>query len=196
MTQEDWGKFDNTLREKLMADKHDVEISGEAMSAHYDHLSASVAKTIEETVPHEKKQVHNGREMSVKTKHLHAQRTRDFSSGHTITKRDRARWNRITNESCKQDYKDWVAKQVTELEKADTQGDTRKITSLVNRLTNKTRCGQGKQPTRSKQGDLITSAEELGELWADFLGNKFSATELEMTRDPLQGPRHKPPRPA
>lgn len=30
---------------------------------------------------------------------------------------------------------------------------------------------------------MITSAEELGELWADFLGNKFSVTELELARD-------------
>ena len=41
---------------------------------------------------------------------------------------------------------------------------------------------QSRQPTRSKNGDLITCAEELGQLWEDFLGNKFSATELELAR--------------
>ena len=30
---------------------------------------------------------------------------------------------------------------------------------------------------------MITSAEELGDLWQDFLANKFSATELEEARE-------------
>ena len=182
MTKDDWTKFDAQLRENLMAGKLDVEISQRQMQAHYDHLSGCVVKAAEITVPHKKRQNYNGRAMSEKTKHLHAQRTRDFNSGRTITKQDRATWNRVINASCKQDYEDWVTKKVESIERADTQGDTRKIASLVKRLTGETRGGQIRQPTRSKNGDLITCAEELGKLWEDFLGDKFSATELEMAR--------------
>ena len=120
--------------------------------------------------------------MSENTKRLHAQRTRDFNSGRKITKQDRAAWNRVINASCKQDYEDWVTKKVEAIEVADAQGDTKKIASLVKRLSGETRGGQSRQPTRDKNGGLITCAEELGQLWEDFLGDKFSATELEMAR--------------
>ena len=35
-------------------------------------------------------------------------------------------------------------------------------------------------------GELITSAEEIGELWSDFLEGKFAQTELEQAREVLE----------
>ena len=107
---------------------------------------------MEETVPHKKKQTFNGREMSDKTKHLQASsahaRLQLRPNNHKTGPRT---CNRVINESCKQDYKDWVAKQVTLLERADAQGDTKTITATVKRLTNKTRCDQGNQPADAEQ---------------------------------------------
>ena len=171
--------------------KHDVEISMSGMEAHYEHLRSSVVAAAKANIKREtKKRTYNGRAMSEKTKRLHDLRTRDFNSGRTIMKDDRVRWNKVINESCKKDYEDWVSEQTRVIEKAyQQQGDPKAIAQHVNRLTGKTRCARGKQPTRKDkgQGELITNAEELGELWTDFLSEKFAPTELEKARSAVEG---------
>ena len=156
MTKEDWKKFDDELRKNLTTGKMAVEVSQERMREHYDHLSGCVVKAAEMIIPHKKKQYYNGREMSEKTQRLHSLRTHDFNSGHKITKQYRVTWNKVIKESCRQDYEDWVTGQVKDVECVDAQGDTKKIASLVKRLTGETRGDQGKQSTRNKNGDLIT----------------------------------------
>ena len=81
-----------------------MEISRAGMAKQYEHLSKSVAAAAAVAIKHgKKKQTYNGREMSDRTKRLHDLRTRDFSSDRQITKDDRSKWNKVINESCKND---------------------------------------------------------------------------------------------
>ena len=190
MTNEDWEKFDKELEDKLKDGDQNVEVSISGMEKHYAHLSDSVVAAAEVAIKkEEKKRKYNGREMSEQTKRLHDLRTRDFNSGRKITKDDRARWNKVINEACMKDYEDWVTEQAKCIEEADQQGDPKAVAYHVNVLTGKTRNIQAKQPTRKDQGEgeLITNAEELGELWADFLEGKFAPTELEQSRKAVEG---------
>ena len=72
---------------------------------------------------------------------------------------------------------------VEKIEIADKLGDRRKVDKLVNVISSKTTRSQGKQPTKNKQGELIKDAQELGEVWQEFLQGEFSATDLEHARD-------------
>ena len=189
MTEEDWENFDEELEKRLKEGDREVEVSMSSMEKHYKHLSDSVVAAAKAAIKKEtKKKRYNGREMSDRTKRLHELRTRDFNSGRKITVDDRKHWNKVINDSCKKDYEDWVTEQARKIEAADQQGDPKAIAYHVNVLTGKTRCAQGKQPTRKDKGkgDLITNAEELGELWADFLEGKFEPTELERARAELE----------
>ena len=68
------------------------------------------------------------------------------------------------------------------MEAADEQGNTRKVYEGARALAGKSKGFQATQPTKNKKGDIISSSEELGELWQEFLAGKFSATELEASR--------------
>ena len=81
------------------------------------------------------------------------------------------------------DYKDWVQTWTHKIAAADNIGNTRKISQGVKALSGATKSKGGAQPTVNGQGQIITSAEELGSLWQQFLAKKFSATELEQARE-------------
>ena len=49
-------------------------------------------------------------------------------------------------------------------------------------LAGKSNSFQSVHPTRKKNGDIISSSEELGDLWQEFLQGKFAATDLEAKR--------------
>ena len=79
----------------------------------------------------------------------------------------------------------WVEKRVEEMERADEQGNIKAIYEGARALAGKTKHSPSPQPAKKNkgEGDMINSSEELGELWREFLAGKFSATELEKTRD-------------
>ena len=114
--------------------------------------------------------------------HLYKQRIRDFNSGRTITKEDRTAWHKVLKQAGLDDYKDWVESWVAKIAAADNQGDTKEIAKGVKVLSGRTRCTKRTQPSINKQGETIVSAEELGDLWQQFLAKKFSTTELEQAR--------------
>ena len=70
-----------------------------------------------------------------------------------------------------------------EMEEMDAKGDTRAVHQGARLLSGRTASYRSPQPTCKKNGDMVQSEEELGELWRDFLAGKFSATELEKARE-------------
>ena len=120
--------------------------------------------------------------MSAQTKRLYDSRERDFASGREIKKTDREAWNKVLNKATMKDYKQWIQKWVDTMEEADELGNVRAVHEGARALAGKSKGFQATQPTRNKKGDIISSSEELGSLWQEFLAGKFSATELEETR--------------
>ena len=85
-------------------------------------------------------------------------------------------------QAVKDDWKEWVEKWVKDIEKADEQGNTKEVHRGVRALSGKSKNYESKQSTKKKNGDLIQSSTELGELWQEFLTDKFSALDLEDAR--------------
>ena len=182
MTPQKWEEFDRRLEVRLGQLQGDVEITEQAMGEHYDQVAKSIRDTIQEVVPPRAKAKYNGRTVSEKTKRLYDLRTRDFASGREIKKSDRDAWNKTLGKAAKKDYDDWVNRWVETMEEADEKGDVRKVYEGARALAGKSKNGRSTQPTKKKNGDIIQSEEELGELWQQFLEGKFSATELEEAR--------------
>lgn len=67
-------------------------------------------------------------------------------------------------------------------EVADEKGDVKTVHQGARALAGKAKSFKSKQPTKKKNGDVIQSEEEMGDLWHQFLSGKFSATELEAAR--------------
>ena len=171
---------------KLEKGKREVCIdNAEDMGTQYDFLSESIRQTIDEVVSPRQRKNYNGRKMSQRTLHLHQQRIRDFNSGRQITKVDRTAWYKVLKEAGLDDYKDWVKSWVEQIKAADNLGNIKEISKGVKVLSGKTRSTKRTQPSMTRQGTTITCADELGDLWQQFLEKKFSATELENTRDEL-----------
>ena len=140
-------------------------------------------QTIAEVVPPAHRNNYNGRKMSQHTQDLYRQRIRDYNSGREITESDRRAWNKVPKEADLEDYKDWVKLWIKKIEAADNIGDIKEISRGTKVLFGTTRNSNFAQPSVNKDGDIITSAEELGGLWHQFLQKKFSATELEKARE-------------
>ena len=183
MTHEMWQEFDARLEERLRQLPQAVETSAQAMGDHYDRMTDCVRATIKEVVPPKQPRKYNGRTVSEKTKRLYDLRVRDFASGRNITKSDRAAWNKTLSKAAMNDYKQWVENIVEEIEIADKRGDTRAVHQGARALSGRTTNFQSPQPTKKRNGEMIQSAEELGELWQNFLAGKFAATELEAARE-------------
>ena len=84
-----------------------------------------------------------------------------------------------------QDYKDWVAATVMEMESTNRVGNTRKIFRLVNFLSGKPKAPP-KTLTKDENGNLLNYPEEVVTTWFNFLKAKFAATPEEMKRDPME----------
>ena len=153
------------------------------MGAHYDRMTGCVKETIKEVVPPKKPRKFNGRKVSAETKRLYDLRVRDFASGRKITKSDRAAWNRTLNKAALKDFKTWVEGVVEDVEAADERGDVRAVHQGARALSGKSASFKSPQPSKKKNGDMIQSSEELGDLWQQFLAGKFAATELEAARE-------------
>ena len=125
----------------------------------------------------------NGRSITAKTKALYQERIRDFNSDRTVTKEDRDAWNRVLAQAGRDDYADWVRRWVDTIEQADEIGDTKGIYAALAGLS--ADYYSNKQPTE-QGGNTINSAEELVELWRQFLSGKFDTTELERARQDLE----------
>ena len=76
----------------------------------------------------------------------------------------------------------WVARWVQHIEKADDKGDSKEVSRGVDAVSGRKKNFATKQPTKKPDGSRIQGAEDLSQLWHDFLAGKFSATELEAAR--------------
>ena len=95
-------------------------------------------------------------------------------------------------ESSLQDYKDWVNKNVTEMENAYAANNTHKVFSIVEKLVRKPRPPPQNISTDG-QGKILDSANGVAERWFKFLKTKFSATIRESTRQGVQIPDYRSP---
>ena len=82
--------------------------------------------TIAEVVPDKKKLTRNDRTISEESKTLFEKRKREFIKSKP-TVNERKKWNKRIKNACRQDYRDWVARWVDTIEKADDKGDNRAI---------------------------------------------------------------------
>ena len=182
MTTAKWAEFDQRLTDRLAKLKGDVEVTEQEMGAHYDRLTNCINETVKEVVSPKTQKKFNGRKASAKTKRLYELRTRDFASGREIKKSDRDAWNKTLNKAAKKDYDEWVENWVGITEEEDERGDVRTVHEGARALAGKSKTFQGKQPTKNKQGDILQSSEELGDLWQQFLADKFAVTDIEAAR--------------
>lgn len=165
MTPAKWAEFDTRLAHRLSQLPHAVERSPAEMGAHYERMAGCVRDTVSDTAPKKNPLKYNGRKVSAKTKRLYDLRVRDFASGRKITKDDRQAWNRTLNKAAMADYKNWVENWACKMEAADEKGDIKTVPQGARALAGKSKSFKSTQPTKNKQGNLIQSEEELGELW-------------------------------
>ena len=94
------------------------------------------------------------------------------------SKADFDRVRKEIKDSEQKDYKDWVNEHVSEMERAHSRGNFRKIFTLVNKLSRKPK-PPPQNLTTDKDGKLLESAEATAERWLGFLRKKFEATKRE-----------------
>ena len=84
-----------------------------------------------------------------------------------------------------QDFEDWVGEWAKEIETADGHGDTKRIYQGVKKLSEK----PTKPPvnlTTDAQGKLLGQAEDVADVWVDFLTEKFACTKAETERPDME----------
>ena len=84
------------------------------------------------------------------------------------------------------DFKEWVSKCSTRLSEADGKGDTKGIFNLVKAMEGKREKPSKNITTDKKDDNLLTCAEDVAEAWRTFLDDKFSATQEEALRPPME----------
>ena len=135
-----WPAFDEALRLKLQQEhepkptKINKTNPKANLSKEYENLSKSVYETISEVVPEKKWLKKNGRVVSGETKKLFEKRAQAFNAK-APTPKERKKWSRKIRNACRNDYRAWVSSWVQKIEKADEQGDTKKIYAGVKALT-------------------------------------------------------------
>ena len=188
MTREDWGKLDNCIREKLSTHTANVESCAKAqVDAKLKCMNTCIQQAIKECVPDKKRLSAIKREISDETRRVYEERASKFSSiaaqGGKISKQLRKRWHRRIKEANLRDYNSWLDKMTTEMEKADSRGDTETIFRTVKLVSGLMTSSAGKAPTRDKK-ELILDQKKMAQVWQQFLEKKFAATEAEENRDP------------
>ena len=90
-----------------------------------------------------------------------------------MTPMERKSAARTVRESCRNDYRDYISKVVSDMETADRSGNFREVSKLVRVLANKR--SSSIMPCKNHSGNLITSSEQLLQAWNTFLEKKFAA---------------------
>ena len=83
------------------------------------------------------------------------------------------------------DFKDWLDEVVTDMEAANTVGDTKKLFKMVKHVSKRAK-PPPKNLTSDTNGSLLKSPEEVARMWSEFLEKTFAATDREVNvRGPL-----------
>ena len=123
------------------------------------------------------------------TEAIFTERTRELQSMlGKGTKRNSVEWRarrkhhqNLIFKTCRQDFRKYVERILTDIERAHEKGDYKAVFDGVNRLTGKSGYN-GRAPTKDKDGILFKNPEELAAAWKEFAQNKFAKTEAEKTR--------------
>ena len=149
----------------------------------FDSLCDAIHSAANCTLPVKKNKPFAQRDVSERTKALIKQRKQLARRG--ATRSQYKRINRQIKESSRLDFVSYVEKSIDDIEKANLEGNTARVYKVVNNLANKP-----KPPpvnlTRKSDGSLLKSPDEVAATWHAFLQEKFSPTEREMDRDPMQ----------
>ena len=160
------------------ASDSDVE---EVVDEWFSSLCNAVKAAAKKSLPSKKKVTQVRRRVSAHTKDLFKRKKQLQASSSANLKPQLKAIQQEIKASCLQDFKSWVDEAVTEMEKADNLGNTRRIFNLVNMLSNKP-----KQPPANlntdANGDLLRSPEDIADAWEQFLSKKFNATPEEQQR--------------
>ena len=148
----------------------------------YSELTEDIRKAIEETVPKKKNLFKNGRAVSEETKELYKQRRKEFSKPGKLDAQSRKKWNKKIKNACRNDYRGWVSRWTEHIERADAKGDLKAVHRGVRALSGAKNRFSHTQPTTDEKGQRLKNPVELANVWSQFLGRKFAATDLECMR--------------
>ena len=139
MDSQSWRSFDSVLQMKLQKktdqpqvteDKPGVvtnavtiRVGKDKTKVDYKRISTCVQETIREVVPTKKKVKKHRIQVSNETQDLFEQRKAAFTKN-TPTKQERKEWNKKIKNRCRDDYREWVARWVQEIERADEREET------------------------------------------------------------------------
>ena len=131
----------------------------------------------ENTLPHQLDGAMKAKDESTRTKRLIHKRSK--MNRRKNSKADYMAINEEIKESRKQDYKDWINQCVSEMEDANAKNNSRKVFSILNKLSKKPKPPPQNLKT-NEQGKPLTSAKEAANVWLRFLKGKFAATDVEL----------------
>ena len=192
MQQADWKHFDEVLRPKLpnanTTGRHrSRDTNGWTLRQIYTiRLGNSTWGCSTEKETKTQREHDYGEKESVLsiTNSYYATSTRD---GKLHQKIDIDSWNHVLAQAGRDDYVDWW---VDTIERADEIGDTKSI-QMFKALAVLFENFCSKQHIKTHAGNTIDSAEDLAQVWHEFLSGKFDAPELEeaqQTFDDLDTP--------
>ena len=149
----------------------------------YMTWTTAITKAAKTTLPIRKQASLPLRDVSARTRRLFDVKANTRKCKHT-THEYSAIQDKI-RESSLQDFRDWVRRNVEDMERANDRGDVKRIYALHNHLA-----ATPKPPPRNlvtnASGALIKSSTELAAVWADFLQRKFESTDdAESNRPPM-----------
>ena len=91
----------------------------------------------------------------------------------------RKQLKRAISRSARNDYRDYVANILTDIEKEDRIGNCKEVFRLTKSLSNKRKGNQFVQPSVDIHGNEIETTEQQLDAWAEFLEPKFAARANE-----------------
>ena len=139
-------------------------------SSSFRDLLNTVSNAAKATLPVRKPMSLRKRHVSDRTKQLYADRVNRYEK---MTPMERKSAARTVRELCRNDYRDYISKVVSDIETADRSGNFREVSKLVRVLANKR--SSSIMPCKDHSGNLITSSEQLLQAWNTFLEKKFAA---------------------
>ena len=136
--------------------------------------------TAQSTLPAKKVPQRRKCETSDHTKSLLDERKKKWRN---LNLDERTTLNKVIGRSARNDYRSYVNNLTIDMENANSVGNTSEVYRIAKQLSTKQNGNTFNQPSKDKNGNLITNTSQQLEAWADFLKQKFSARENELVID-------------
>mgnify|MGYP003326603192 CR=1 FL=1 len=146
------------------------------------YIIYAINHAIETVIPTKEKTSGIRREVSEHTESLYKKRTQLCGQGTAEQYRE---IQREIKASALADFEHWVDKWATVIDGAEAIGDTRGVHRAVKVLGGKPQ-KPSPQLATGADGKPLGSAEDVATAWHDFLKSKFSETEAEQGRPPME----------